>query len=69
MHQRPPGRRVSDDAAALREAVNVAQGLAKQGVQPGHWRVVVKDANGLHIGSVPLAPSPDKPTAETAAKH
>ena len=64
----PEGEEFSDDAAALREAVNLARGLAKQGVRPD-WSVVVKDANGLRIGSVPLAPSPDKPTAELAAKH
>ena len=64
----PQGQEFWDDAAALREAVNVAQGLARQGV-PDHWRVVVKDASGLHIGSVPLASGADKPTAEMAAKH
>ena len=65
----PQGQEFSDDAAALREAVNVAQGLAAQGVPASHWRVVVKDANGHHIGAVPLVPSPGKPTAEIAAKH
>jgi len=64
----PQGQEFSDDAAALREAVNVAQGLATEGV-PDHWRVVVKDENGLHIGTVPLASGADKPTAEIAAKH
>jgi hypothetical protein len=49
----PQGEEFSNDAAALREAVNVARGLAEEGLQPDHWRVVVKDANGLHIGSVP----------------
>ena len=65
----PQGEEFPDDDAALREAVNVARELAKQGVQPGHWRVVVQDANGLRVGSVPLVPSPDKPTAEIGAKH
>ena len=65
----PQGEEFSDDAAALREAVNVAQELAKQGVHPEHWRVVVQDVNGLRVGSVPLVSSPDKPTAETDAKH
>jgi hypothetical protein len=65
----PQGEEFSDDAAALREAVNVARGLAEEGLRPDHWRVVVKDANGLHIGSVPLAPSPGHPVAEAAAKH
>jgi hypothetical protein len=65
----PQGEEFSDDDAALREAVNVAQGLAEQGVHPGHWRVVVQDVNGLRVGSVPLVPSPDRPTAEIDAKH
>ena len=65
----PQGDEYSDDAAALREAVNIARGLAKEGLHPDHWRVVVEDANGLSIGSVPLVPSPDKPIVEIAAKH
>ena len=65
----PQGEEFSNDAAALREAVNVAHGLAEQGVHPGHWRVVVQDVNGLRVGSVPLVPSPDKPTAQIGAKH
>jgi len=64
----PQGEEFTDDAAALREAVNVARGLAKEGVRP-NWRVVVKDVNGLQVGSVPLVPSPDNPTAEIAARH
>jgi hypothetical protein len=64
------GEEFSDDAAALREAVNVARGLAKEGLHhQDHWRVVVKDANGLRIGTVPLAPSYDEPAAEIAVKH
>jgi hypothetical protein len=65
----PQGEEFSDDAAALREAVNVARGLAKEGLHPDHWRVVVQDAHGLRIGTVPLAPSHDEPAAEIAAKH
>lgn len=65
----PQGEEFSDDSAALREAVNVAQELAKQGVHPHHWRVVVQDVTGLRVGTVPLVPSPDRPTAEIAAKH
>ena len=65
----PQGEEFSDDAAALREAVNVARGLLGEGLHPDHWRVVVTDVNGLRIGLVPLRPSPDKLTAEIAAKH
>ena len=63
------GEEFSDDAAALREAVNVARGLAKEGLYPDHWRVVVKDALGVRIGTVPLAPSHDELAAEIAVKH
>jgi hypothetical protein len=65
----PQGEEFPNDDAALREAVNIARELAKQGVRPGPWRVVVQDANGLRVGSVPLVPSPDKPTVEIDAKH
>ena len=65
----PQGEEFSDDAAPLREAVNVARGLANEGLHPDHWRVVVKDADGLRIGSVPVAPSHDEPVAEIAARH
>ena len=65
----PHGQEFWDDAAALREAVNLARELAKQGVHPHDWRVVVQDVNGLRVGTVPLVPSPDKPTAEIDAKH
>ena len=65
----PQGEEFPDDDAALREAVNIARELAKQGVHPGDWRVVVQDENGLRVGSVPLVPSPDTPTPEIDAKH
>ena len=65
----PQGEEFSDDEAALREAVNVARGLLEEGLHPDHWRVVVKDANGLSVGSVPLAARHNEPAAEIAAKH
>lgn len=65
----PQGEEFSNDAAALREAVNVARELSKHKIHPDDWRVVVKDATGLRVGSVPLVPSPDEPIAELAAKH
>ena len=64
----PQGEEFRDDGAALREAVNVARGLAEQGVSP-QWSVVVKDENDRQVGSVPLAPHHEKPIAEMAAKH
>lgn len=65
----PQGEEFSDDAAALREGVNVARGLAKEGMHPYHWSVVVKDSTGLRVGSVPLVPTPEEPIAELAAKQ
>jgi len=60
----PRGEDFADDAAAMREATNVARELSKLRVHGhGHqWRVVVKNADGFLIGSVPLvrpAASPD----------
>ena len=52
----PKGEEFADDAAALCEAVIVALELSKLGVHPHEWRVVVKNADGLRIGSVPLMP-------------
>src|SRR4029079_3282504 len=45
-----------DDAAALREAAVLARELSKAPVHADEWRVVVKNADGIRIGSVPLAP-------------
>jgi uncharacterized protein DUF6894 len=45
-----------DDAAAMLEAAKVADELSKLQLHPGDWHVVVKNAEGLRIGSVPLTP-------------
>jgi hypothetical protein len=50
----PKGDEFPDDAAALLEAANVAQELSKLQLHAHEWRVVVKNADGLRIGSVPL---------------
>jgi hypothetical protein len=55
----PKGDEFPDDAAALLEAANVAQELSKLRVHAHEWRVVVKNADGRRIGSVPLVPGPD----------
>jgi hypothetical protein len=52
----PKGEEFPDDAAALLEAAIVAQELSKLRVHAHEWRVVVKNADGLRIGSVPLVP-------------
>jgi hypothetical protein len=52
----PQGEEFSDDAAALLEAALVARELSKLRVHAHEWRVVVKNADGLRVGSVPLVP-------------
>jgi hypothetical protein len=54
----PKGEEFADDAAALLEAASVAQELSKLRVHPYEWSVVVKNADGLRVGSVPLVPDP-----------
>ena len=58
----PKGDEFPDDAAALLEAVNVALELSKHPVHAHEWRVVVQNADGRRIGSVPLVPDPATPT-------
>ena len=52
----PKGEEFPDDAAAMFEATLVAQELSKLQVHAFEWRVVVKNAGGLRVGSVPLEP-------------
>jgi hypothetical protein len=61
----PKGEEFPDDAAAMREAAKVAQELSKLRVHAHEWRVVVKNADGLRVGSVPLIPA----LAEQAPGH
>jgi hypothetical protein len=53
----PKGVDFPDDAAALVEAAAIAQELSKHRVHAYTWRVVVKNAKGFRVGSVPLVPS------------
>ena len=53
----PKGEEFPDDAAALLEAAVLARELSKARVHAHEWRVVVENADGIHIGSVPLVPS------------
>jgi histidinol phosphatase-like enzyme len=53
----PKGTDFLDDAAAMHEATKVAQELSKLRVHAYEWCVVVKNADGLRVGSVPLVPS------------
>ena len=52
----PKGTDFEDDAAALLEATNVADELSKLPVNQHDWSVVVKNADGIRVGSVPLTP-------------
>ena len=53
----PTGEEFPDDAAALIEAAIVARELSKARVHAYEWSVVVQNADGIRIGSVPLVPS------------
>ena len=51
------GQDFPDDAAAMLEATKVARELSKQRIKGVHeWHVVVTNAEGRRIGSVPLVP-------------
>ena len=54
----PKGEDFADDAAAMREAAKVAHELSKLRLHPYEWRVVVKNADGIRVGSVPLLSLP-----------
>jgi uncharacterized protein DUF6894 len=53
----PKGEEFPDDAAAMREAAKVAQELSKLRVHAHEWRVVVQNAEGHRVGSVPMTPT------------
>ena len=68
----PKGTDFDDDAAALLEAARVADELSRLPVHQHDWRVVVKNANGIRVGSVPLTPSlegPDGVATPSTAIH
>jgi hypothetical protein len=53
----PKGTDLLDDATAMLEAITVAHDLSKLPVHQHDWCVVVINADGIRIGSVPLTPS------------
>jgi len=58
----PTGEEFADDPAAMAEAAKVSQELSKLRVHAYEWRVVVKRADSVRVGAVPLvAPSTDDP--------
>ena len=52
----PKGEEFADDAAAMIEAATVARELSKLRVHAHEWRVVVMNADGFRVGSVPIVP-------------
>ena len=52
----PSGEEYSDDTTAMLVAAVIAHELSKVQVNAPDWRVVVKNADGFRIGSVPLVP-------------
>ncbi len=61
----PEGEEFPNNAAALIAAAKLAHDLRALRIHPNEWRVVVKNADGLRIGSVPIVPDPSAidPTA------
>ena len=55
----PKGVDFPDDATALQEAANIAQELSKAQVHAYERRVVVKNADGIRVGSALLVPPAD----------
>jgi len=51
------GSEFPDDAAAMREAEKIAREFSTLPVHAYEWSVVVKNADGLRVGSVPLLPA------------
>jgi Domain of unknown function (DUF6894) len=54
----PNGQEFPDDASAMQEAAKVAKELSKNRIQGHPWHVLVKNADGLRIGQVPLTRAP-----------
>jgi hypothetical protein len=54
----PNGEEFADDASAMREAAKIAKGLSKHRIQGHPWHVLVKNADGVRIGQVPLTLAP-----------
>ena len=63
----PKGTYFQDDAAAMLEATKVAHELSKLAVHRHDWTVVVKNADGIRVGSVPLTPSLERSTDDGPA--
>jgi hypothetical protein len=60
----PTGEEFPDDASAMEEAVRVAKALSRQRLLGHPWHVLVKNADGLRIGQVPLTMPPSTDEAD-----
>jgi hypothetical protein len=60
----PNGQEFPNDASALIEATAVAVQLSLE-VHAPEWRVVVKNADGLRVGAVPILPDRTEPAQGT----
>ena len=58
----PTGEEFPNDASAMEEAARVAKALSRHRIIGHPWHVLVKNADGLRIGQVPLTlpPSTDE---------
>ena len=70
----PNDQEFSDDASAMLEAARVAAGLSRYLVKGHPWHVLVKNADGVRIGQVPLTQPPvsnevDVPSPDTGTLH
>ena len=65
----PKGQEYSDDASAMLEAERVAAGLSGRLVKGHHWHVLVKNADGVRIGQVPLTRAPIAEEADVLSSN
>jgi hypothetical protein len=63
----PTGTEFSDDASAMQEAARVAKGLSRHRLKGHPWHVLVKNADGLRIGQVPLTLPPSTDEADVTS--
>jgi hypothetical protein len=54
----PNGEEFPDDASAMLEGARVAEGLSGHLIKGHPWHVLVKNADGVRIGQVPLTRAP-----------
>jgi hypothetical protein len=65
----PKGQEFPDDTSAMLEAARVAEGLSGHLVKGHPWHVLVKNADGVRIGQVPLTLAPIEAEVGDLADH